>query len=113
MPHISASIDMSPFRRALEEAERKGDHAVTATLDDFASETIALAQRDVPVRTGNLRDSIHVLRKTHESITVGTTESYAKAIEQGTGKRPARPFLENNARLVAESVPDKLARHLQ
>ena len=47
------------------------------------------------VKTGNLRNSITYTDNGKDQVSVGTDVSYAKYVEYGTSKRPARPFLKN------------------
>jgi len=48
------------------------------------------AKEKVPVRTGALRDSISV---DEETLTLGASAVYAAAVEYGTAKQPAQPYL--------------------
>lgn len=110
---IKLSVDISNAVRALHEFEAKTDDAIMLTLDQCGDELVEAAKRDVPVRTGRLRDSIRKISRTPTSITVGSHLNYSRAIEEGTGKMPARPYLGPNARIIADTLPEKFASNMR
>lgn len=76
------------FEQILEDATKKA-------LLEAGSTMKAEAERLVPVDTGNLRSSINfeVDSKTGE-LTLYAEETYAAAVEFGTSKQKAQPFLQ-------------------
>lgn len=71
-----------------------------------ALEVEAAAKGRVPVKTGNLRRSIHMEPVDRTHALVGTDVEYAPYVEYGTRKMAARPYLTpavelSRARFVA------------
>jgi len=69
--------------------------------------------RKILVKTGRLRQSITVLSRTSDSVTVGTVVPYAEFINNGTPKMPQRKFIGKSAKLEAKNkrvLNDALAR---
>ena len=67
--------------------------ALEATLLTAAEEAMQMAKEIVPVQTGRLRDSIRVLERGPNFIVVGSDIEYAAAVEFGTYKMAARPYM--------------------
>lgn len=65
---------------------------VDRLLDRIGDAIEADAKRHCPVDTGDLRDSIRVV-KTDDGIAVGSDLDYADDVERGTRKMAAQPFL--------------------
>ncbi len=114
---MKLSIDTTAFDRDVREAikfleELPGKLDETAHQDAMlaAAKVVAAEARQlVPVRTGNLRDSIRVRSSPKRYkpgalvIASGSTKAgakgyHAKLVELGTVKMAARPFLEPAAR---------------
>jgi phage gpG-like protein len=53
--------------------------------------------RNLLVKSGRLRKSIRILRKTTNSVTIGTNVPYAKYHNEGTARIPQRKFLGPSA----------------
>lgn len=75
------------------------------------------AQRDVPVDTGRLRDSIEADTDRAElETTVGTGVFYAEWTEQGNSRQKAQPFLrpafELNRGRFRRDLRDRVRREL-
>jgi phage gpG-like protein len=51
------------------------------------------------VKTGRMRNSIRILRRTNNSIDVGTNVPYAKYHNEGTSKLPKRQFIGETKKL--------------
>ena len=66
-------------------------------LEEAANAACLAAKAAAPVETGQLRSSISV-RSDGERFFVGTDCEYAAAVEFGTSRRAARPFLSTAAR---------------
>lgn len=83
---------------------------------ESALETVGLvaegyAKLDCPVDTGNLRNSItHVVDD--DSVYIGTNVEYAPAVELGTHKQKAQPFLrpaaDHHASEYRQIIEDRL-----
>ena len=78
------------------------DGAVAGVLRDLAEDVADDARRLAPVRTGRLRESIHVASVTDERAIVEADatrqqqdgpETYPGFVERGTSDTPAQPFL--------------------
>ena len=121
---MKLTLDTTAFDRDVREAikfleELPGKLDETAHQDAMraaARVVAAEAKQLVPVRTGNLRDSIRVRSSPKKykpgalviasgSKKAGTKGYHAKLVEYGTVKTKARPFLEPAARTtVAKQV---------
>lgn len=89
-----ATEAVAAFRR-LSAAARGRLLAQAATAG--ALPILTAAQTKAPVRTGNLRRSLHteVLDQSADQATVmvGTDVDYARPVEEGTSRRIAKPYL--------------------
>lgn len=74
------------FLDALESASKRG-------LTEIGKSAVSHARERVPVDTGALRDSIEATVE-DDTLTVGSDKSYAAAVENGTYKMAARPYLK-------------------
>lgn len=105
---------------------------VPALQDEFAQDVLDLAQQLAPVETGSLRDSGHLEEDLESSArrmivvfgnpdggyhgsasrAAGAPVDYAAAVEYGTVKSPAQPFLTPAAEelypLFVQKVADAL-----
>lgn len=93
---------------------------IAASLDEeidlamrLAAEAIeAGAKSRVPVDSGDLRDSIHVVKQDEGSYSVIAGDSkvfYGHLVESGTTKTPPRPFLIPAAEAERDNI-DSLVR---
>ena len=66
-----------------------------------------MARTIVPVKSGELRDSIVSDESNMErlEISVGSNKEYAAVIELGGHNRPAQPFLGQSAEQAASQIP--------
>lgn len=64
-------------------------------------------QRAILVKSGRLRRSIRIVATTDTSVTVGSSEAYAEALQDGNSKLPARPFIT-----LGRSGQAKLAKQI-
>ena len=62
-------------------------------------------ERAILVKTGRLRRSPRIVSTTAQSVTIGTDVPYAQALQEGTPKMPARPFI-----VVSKSLRDKILK---
>jgi phage gpG-like protein len=64
-------------------------------------------QRAILVKTGRLKRSVRIVATTDTSVTVGSSEEYAQAQQEGNGRLPARPFIT-----VSPSLKGKLMKRI-
>ena len=64
-------------------------------------------QRAILVKSGRLRRSVRIVVITATSVTVGSSEAYAEAQQDGNGRLPARPFIT-----VSRSLKEKLTKKI-
>ena len=63
-------------------------------LEIIGERVLELAKTVVPVRTGALRDSLHMfIDDTNATVIIGTDIGYGKFVELGTSKMTAQPYL--------------------
>jgi phage gpG-like protein len=62
-------------------------------------------QRAILVKTGRLRRSPRIVSTTAQSVTIGTDVPYAEALQEGTSRMPARPFI-----VVSKSLREKILK---
>jgi len=80
------------FKTAIQQFDSGMQHQVHDRLANWAADVKASARQRVPVKTGNLRNSIY--SKIGEWVTeVGAEAAYAMFVELGTRYIRARPFL--------------------
>lgn len=76
------------------EVEAALDKAVVRTLEGIGLFVVQEAQTRSPVKTGNLRGSIHhQVNERDRIVTIGTPVEYAPFVELGTSKSAKQPFL--------------------
>ena len=92
---VQINIDVAgaeEFKQAMKQFDSGMKRQVHERLTNWAAEVKASAGQQVPVKTGQLRDSIYA--KMGEWVAeVGTEASYAVFVEFGTRYMRARPFL--------------------
>ena len=111
---VTISIDASKASDLIQNiANSIIPQAIEVTLNTGSNDAEIGAKEDVPVDTGNLRDSIHELERGENYRVVGTTEDYALAIERGTSRMPARPFIEPQADKLQTTLPHTLEEELK
>jgi HK97 gp10 family phage protein len=67
--------------------------AMETALLRAAEEAIQIAKQLVPVRTGALQNSIRILQRGPDYVVIGSDLDYAVAVEFGTSKMVARPYI--------------------
>jgi HK97 gp10 family phage protein len=92
---IQINIDITgaeEFNAAMKQFDSAMQRQIHEQLANWAAEVKASARQRVPVKTGQLRDSIY--SKISEWVAeVGAEASYAMFVELGTRYIRARPFL--------------------
>lgn len=66
---------------------------IAAGQTESAQTALAAANGEVPVRTGNLRDSGAVVAVAQAIVALVYTAAYAVFVHQGTGRQGANPWL--------------------
>ena len=92
---VQINIDVAgaeEFKQAMKQFDSGMQRQVHERLENWAAEVKTSAGQQVPVKTGQLRDSIYA--KMGEWVAeVGAEASYAVFVEFGTRYMRARPFL--------------------
>jgi len=84
---VAASVaKFAAMAAAVQPAADLGTKAGAAVVEEYA-------QANVPVRSGRLRDSIHVEEDDEGGVLVGSDVEYALYVEEGTSDTPAEPYL--------------------
>lgn len=97
---------VSRIPEAARNIRRQAEEATLQAAQDVA----VIARQRAPVKTGNLRDSITVYRNTQGNAEVGTDVEYAKAVEYGTSRQAAQPYLRPAMEAVKPQLIKKLKR---
>lgn len=99
MPSIQFSADMGNFDQFLDRFGEEIIDELQKALDTVADKIVDEAKQLAPVRTGELRDSIHKAEPEDKpgqdrlSIDVVADAEHAVYVELGTSKMSAKPFL--------------------
>lgn len=72
---------------------RNSEARASGIIQSGATNIETDAKAHAPVRTGELRDSIHTTTETPLSATVGADAGHAAFVELGTRRMAARPFM--------------------
>ena len=75
------------------EIVKKFPDLASAVVKKTASDIVADAQHEAPVRTGNLKNSIKMKMETDHRAVINVGAEYGAFVEFGTRKMPAHPFL--------------------
>lgn len=119
---ITIAVDgVDEILRELRKAETSAREDVIEILRDEGKKLRDKAKADAPVYAGLLRAGIRSsLSKKKLQATVsaggrvrGQSTFYAKFVEFGTKKKPARPYLYNNARAAEPGVENRLRQALE
>jgi HK97 gp10 family phage protein len=90
---VSCDIDgISEFQDAMSKLDSSMQSQVHGFLQNWASSVRTAALRNVPARTGNLRNSIYAIVKEWVA-NIGAAATYAYFVEFGTRHMKAHPFL--------------------
>jgi len=79
--------------RFFDEAERSLMDELDAAVDSAAKLVWDTAISLVPVRTGRLKNSIHILKEKELERIIRADTEYAAFVEFGTSRMAARPFM--------------------
>ena len=92
---VSVNINLlgaEEFKAAISRFDIEMQHQVQARLADWAESVRGEAERLVPVRTGYLRSTIFAKAEEWQ-MEVGSEAAYAAAVEFGTCRSQAKPYL--------------------
>ena len=76
-------------------------------IKKLCNDTVAEAQDNAPVKTGNLKGSIHVANLSALSGEVIPSAEYAYHVNFGTHKQKANPFFSNAIEKVTNGIPNE------
>jgi HK97 gp10 family phage protein len=93
--------------------EQRVQQVAATTLAEHAGQVAADARALAPVDTGELRDSIQVVKTDDLHYQVEATAPYAAAVELGTVHQAAEPFLFPAFEASRNELPRKLAAALK
>ena len=87
---------------------KQGDTVKSRRKADKGKRVPNPRQRAILVKTGRLRRSIRIVATMATSVTVGSSEPYAEALQDGNDRgMPARPFIT-----VGRSLREKLTKKI-
>ena len=90
------------------------EESVSSSLNDAGSRLTDKVSEAAPVDTGELRDSVdYDVDSNKLELVIGAQAKHAPAIELGTSKAPAQPFLEVTVKGNVNDVVDSIERDLQ
>lgn len=70
-------------------------NAIIKALEKIGQTAEGYAKKACPVDTGRLRNSItHVIVPEENAVYIGTNVEYAEAVEMGTSRQKAQPYLK-------------------
>ncbi len=114
MVSISIRFDANTTIAAMNKiANTSIQEGVNSALDIIGDKVIEGAQQDVRVDTGELRDSIRVLERGQDSITIGTDNDHAEPNEFGTSRMSAQPFIGPQADRMDSEGPRILGEEIE
>ena len=88
------------LRSKYEEIANRAEELAIRRMRSAANRLIRQAQRNAPVVTGRLRNSIRITRQTSSVVRIEATAEYAKYVEFGTARFEGRYFMRRAARQV-------------
>jgi HK97 gp10 family phage protein len=90
------------------------EKAKTDTLDEVANNISDDAKTNAPVKTGALRDSIHVEDSTDvDAKLIGSDLKYARFIEMGTRKISPRAYLRKALWSNIDKISSVLSKYMR
>ncbi|MCH8322576.1 MAG: HK97 gp10 family phage protein [Proteobacteria bacterium] len=102
--------NLPAFQRSLEKLTGDIQDNIKDALRAGAQDLAVRAKERVPVKSGELRDSIVTLEGGEGmNYIISATAPHARFVEFGTRKTPARPFMVPAAEEVFPQILDNLA----
>jgi HK97 gp10 family phage protein len=109
---ITVEVNFAP----IDNLDKKIPQAIADGLKEIGDSIVEGAKAIVPVRTGRLRDSISIQELGPQHVTVGAATEYADAVEYGTYRMAARPYIGPQLDRMQSEAPriiqDKINRVL-
>ena len=100
---MTAPIDAARAAARVRGMGARLESAAAEAVRQSAEAALSAAQSRAPVRTGRLRDSLSA--RAEGTASVSTSCGYAAAVELGTSRQPARPFLLPAAQAQRLALP--------
>lgn len=89
------------------------EKSMSSSLNDAGSRLAGKVSEVAPVDTGELRDSVdYEVDSNKLELIIGAKAKHAPAIELGTSRAPAQPFLEVTVKGNVNDVVDSIERNL-
>ena len=95
--------DLRNFQRKMRKLKRFGKEGFITVAQNAAAMATKLAQSRVPVRTGDLKRSIHAKRD-GDSVFIAAEMDYAGFVEFGTKRQKPKPYFYNSIRDALKKV---------
>lgn len=87
--------------------------AIAQSLEDIGSEIAEDVASVAPVDTGALRESTDYNIETATSVAIGSQVDYAPAVELGTSRQRAQPYIRDTFARSSELVSDIVDRNIR
>lgn len=97
LEQIQAMVDVSAFERALDRGIERAAEAIrddTKRLPPVSAARTGYGTKGIPVDTGHMRQMVQKRKVALMAAEIYVGTNYAGYVHQGTGRMPARPFLE-------------------
>jgi len=89
------------------------ERSMNSSLNESGKKLAKEVSSAAPVDTGELRDSVdYDVDSDKLELTIGAKAKHAPAIELGTSKAPAQPFLEVTVKNNIENIIESIERNL-
>lgn len=106
---LTVTLDIRVLSRVAELTHQRLGEA----LQTLGEEIVADAQAVVPVKTGFLRDSISAQAVSDLEVDIEAAAPYSAAVEYGTQRMPARPYLTPAVEKARGRLPELVAEALR
>ena len=101
---MTALVDAARVAARVRGMGAKLESAAAEAVRQSAEAALSAARSCAPVRTGRLRDSLSVRAEGTAAVVFASCD-YAAAVELGTSRQPARPFLLPAAQAQRQALP--------
>lgn len=89
------------------------ERSMNSSLNEAGSKLAEKVSSAAPVDTGELRDSVdYDVDSDKLELIIGAQAKHAPAIELGSSKAPAQPFLEVTVKSNIDNIVDSIERNL-
>lgn len=111
MPAFKITVNPGTVLSDLDRIANGLKTGVKTALDAGGKAGLSHAQSVVPVRTGFLRSTLYADVK-ENSLEIGGKADYTAAVEFGTFRMPARPFIRPAAEIATKEIQKALPKGL-